>query len=204
MREYFADKLCSSLAPWKGVAVIGPDKIQIKYGLFFVGIDFVVTFGKRAVVILIIDGIHQATDLDVVYSQETAFDLRKKMLEVEKMEACEIIMAGRHALKGKERVVNMTGIYSHEKCFDKVFIHMGLSLQLPPVPLNVEEVRCGCGWWARRKLPANKIVPIPVESFAVTYAQVLAILNGGRRQAVFTSNQIGITDRSTPYGSLNR
>ena len=204
MREYFAHKLCSSLASWREAVIIDANRIQMRYGYFFVVIDFVVTFGKRAMVIVIIDGNYKASDLDVVYAQDTAFDLRKKILEVEKMEACEVIIAGRHELVTKEGVANMTGIYSHEECFEKVFERMILYLQLPPVPYNVEVTRCGCCWWRPRKLPANKIVPIPVEPFAVTHAQVLALLNGGKRQGMITSNRLGITDRPTPYGNLIR
>ncbi len=202
MREYFAHKLVSSLAPWKGIAITGADKIQMRYGLFFIGIDFLITYENKAVIIVIIDGIYKAPDLDVTYGQDTAFDLRKKMMQVEKMDACEVIIAGRHVLNLKNGVVNMTGIYNHEKCFDKVFIHMKQFLQLPPLP--VEEASVGCGWCLRRKSSQNRIVPIPVEPFAVTHAQILALLNGGRKKKVFASDQLGVTDRSAPYGTIER
>jgi hypothetical protein len=200
MREYFAHKLRSSLTPWREAIVIDPDRIQIRYGYYFLGIDFVVTFGKRAVVIIIIDGIYKAPDLNVVYGQDTAFDLRNKLLEVEKMEACDVIMAGRHALKAKEGVTNMTGIYSHEGCFEKVFAHMKVFLGLPAV---VEEVgiRC-CGLRSRR---LNKIAPFPTEKyepFSVTHAKILSILNGKKQPTVYASNNLGISDRSQPYGTL--
>ena len=202
MREYFAHKLRSSLAPWREATVINSNRIQMRYGYFFVGIDFVVTFGNRAVVIVIIDGNYKASDLDVIYAQDTAFDLRNKMLEVEKMEACDVIMAGRHALVTKEGVANMTGIYSHEACFEKVFAHMKVWLGLPAF---VEEVGIGCCGWRSRRL--NKIAPFPTEKyepFSVTHAKILSILNGKKQPTVYASNNLGISDRSQPYGTLGR
>ena len=209
MREYFNHKLVSSLADWREASVLNGDRVLMRYGRFFTSVDFLVSYKKKLALIVIIDGIHMAAPHDVKYQQELAESLREKIIHIEHADTCCIIVCGRHKLSGLlEGVVDMTGIYDHEKCFERTFEYMKKELCLPALT-GPEEVNVGCGWWRslrlRRKRSNGRIIPVCAvnkEPFAVTHAKVLGILNGKKGQHVFSSNQVGITDKHQPYGKL--
>ncbi len=208
MLEYFAHKLLSSLAPWPEANVLNGDRVLMRYGRFYTSVDFLVSYKKKSALIVIIDGIHPASEHDVKYQQEVAESLRKKILGVEHADACSVFVCGRHKLQGLfEGVVDMTGIYNHEACFARMFEVMKRVLELPSVP---EEVKVGCGWWRplrlRRKRSNGRIVPLVVakkEPFAVTHAKVVAILNNKGQQSGYASPHIKLTDKHVPYGTLD-
>ena len=210
MREYFDHKLVSSLADWREASVLNGDRVLMRYGRFYTSVDFLVSYKKKSALIVIIDGIHMAAPQDVKYQQELAESLREKIIQTEHADTCCIIVCGRHKLGGLlEGVVDMTGIYNHEKCFERTFEYMKKELQLPS-PTGPEEANVGCGWWRslrlRRKRSNVHIVPFTAVNkvpFAITHTKVLGILNNKGRSATYTSPHIKITDKHIPYGTLH-
>jgi hypothetical protein len=210
MREYFDHKLVSSLANWREASVLNGDRVIIRYGRSYISVDFLVSYKKKSALIVIIDGIHMATPQDVKYKQEIAKSLRGKIIQTENADDCCIIVCGRHKLGGLlEGVVDMTGIYNHEKCFERTFEYMKKALELPSLT-GPEEVNVGCSWWRplrlRRKRSNGRIVPLTVakkEPFAVTHAKIVAILNNKGTQSVYASPHIKITEKHVPYGTLD-